>query len=879
MYQDLFGEGSFIGKGIYDVDAFERALQGRFPDNRILSHDLVEGCYARSGLLSDVQVYEEYPARYSADVSRRHRWIRGDWQLLRWLLPWVPGAAGRRGNPISALSRWKLFDNLRRSLVPVALTLLLLLSWALLPLPGFWTLAVVGIILIPGALACLLDLLRKPKEVLWGQHLTLGPALRLHALLAGRLHAGLPSLRGILQPGRDPAHALADAGVAPPAAGMERVQRGQTAIAVNSLAASWRTMWIGPALALAAAGLSRGRAAHRIAGGLADLGALGLSPSIAWWISRPVPPRAAHLTAEQTVFLRKLARKTWDFFETFVGPEDNWLPPDNYQEQPVARIAHRTSPTNIGLSLLANLSAYDFGYITAGQLAERTANAFHTMQALERHRGHFYNWYDTQSLKPLLPIYISTVDSGNLAGHLLTLRPGLLAMPDQPIVSPRWFDGLSDTFGILVDANGGLRCPPNWLACRRSWRHAGEQPPATLPAIRVLLERLETAATGAVNGPHRFDTRRWARALAAQCRAALEDIGSARARRVRGHPHAARSGGAARRRAAGRARAGADRGGRTAWPRRRASSRRWSTTSCSTAPVSLLTIGYNVAEHRADQSYYDLLASEARLCSFVAIAQGQLPQDNWFAMGRLLVTAGGEPMLLSWSGSMFEYLMPLVVMPTYENTLLDQTYKAAVARQIEYGEQRGVPWGVSESGYNAVDAQLNYQYRAFGVPGTGLKRGLADDLVVAPYASALALMVAPEEACANLERLSERGLRGDLRFIRSHRLYAFARAARTAPRRGSLFHGASPGHEPALVRASAAGPPDAETVRQRPACSRRPRCCCRSACRGPWRSIRAWRRFPICAPRPAAGRRRCASSATRIRRRPNCSSCRTAGTT
>ena len=243
----------------------------------------------------------------------------------------------------------------------------------------------------------------------------------------------------------------------------------------------------------------------------------------------------------------------------------------------------------------------------------------------------------------------------------------------------------------------------------------------------------------------------------------------------------------------------------------------------------LLAIGYNVGERRRDSSYYDLLASEARLCSFVAIAQGQLPQESWFALGRLLTTAGGEPMLLSWSGSMFEYLMPLLVMPTYENTLLDQTYQAAVERQIEYGRQRGVPWGISESGYNTVDVHLNYQYRAFGVPGLGLKRGLAEDLVIAPYASALALMVAPEEACLNLQRLAAEGLEGQVRLLRGHRLHAVASAARTIERGGALLHGASPGHEPALV-----SPTCCWTVRCRSAsspirCSRRPCCCCRSA--------------------------------------------------
>ena len=756
VYQDLFGEGSFIGKCIYDVDAFECALKGRFPENRILSHDLVEGCYARSGLLSDVQVYEEYPARYSADVSRRHRWIRGDWQLLRWLLPWVPGSTGQRRNTVSALSRWKLFDNLRRSVVPVALTLLFPLTWVFLPLPGFWTLAIFGIVLLPGLFACLLDFVRKPTEVLWGQHLTSSArCASTHTSQSAFTLACLPyeayfNLDAIV---RTLWRMLVARRMLEWNVSSEAGPGGG-----NSLPEAWRTMWTGPAVALASfAYLTAWRpSALLVAGPIAALWVM--SPSIAWWISRPAPPRASRLTVEQTVFLRKLARKTWDFFETFAGPEDNWLPPDNYQEHPVARIAHRTSPTNIGLSLLANLAAYDFGYITAGQLAERTASAFQTMQTLERYRGHFLNWYDTQSLKPLLPIYVSTVDSGNLASHLLTLRQGLLTAPDQRIVNPRLFDGLDDTLAILVDANGGS-VPAELAAAQRELEGVRERRPATIAAIRPLLERVEKAATSAVDGPYRFEGRRWARALAAQSRAALLELAFLAPDGIEGIPTlrevAALPGDAPQ---AEHARA------------RMAATERLAPQAGGFAEMEydflfdrarhLLSIGYNVAEHRADASYYDLLASEARLCSFVGIAQGHLPQDNWFAMGRLLVTAGGEPMLLSWSGSMFEYLMPLVIMPTYENTLLDHTYNAAVTTQIEYGAHRGVPWGVSESGYNAVDAHLNYQYRAFGVPGTGLKRGLADDLVIAPYASALALIVAPEAACRNLEKLSEEGFEG-----------------------------------------------------------------------------------------------------------------------
>jgi cellobiose phosphorylase len=810
VYQDLFHEGSFIGKGIYDVDAFQRVLKGRFPENRILSHDLVEGCYARAGLLSDVQLYEEYPSRYSADVSRRHRWIRGDWQIARWLLPRVPGPDGsHQKNPLSGLSRWKILDNLRRSLVPSALTLLLFLGWTALSPAWLWTLAVLGIFLIPPGVASLLDLFRKPGDVLPIQHLaaTVRSAGRSMAQAAFTL-ACLPyeaffSLDAIVRTAWRMWVSHKRLLEWNPSGDSDR-HRGA------DLAASCRTMWIAPfmaAVTMVYLAISRPTALG-VAGPI--LGLWFFSPAVAWWISRPLSRRGARLTADQTLFLRKLSRKTWAFFETFVGPEDHWLPPDNYQEHPAAVVGHRTSPTNMGLALLANLSAFDFGYLPAGQLIERTSKALHTMERLERHRGHFYNWYDTQSLKPLQPTYISTVDSGNLAGHLLTLRPGLLALIDQEILGARWLDGLSDTLGVLVDIAGGAEgtAQVQFAQFQKDLASASASRPTTLRATRQCLDQLAASAEDVIRGLEsepESQTLSWARALARQCRGTLEDLTFLapwvllpsfpnRLGEFRGFDEMP----TLRELATCDVEwlpAIEDRLGLNATPEEcewLGQIRRLITESSRHARARiaaiedlalqsgefahleydflfdkarhLLAIGYNVDERRRDSSYYDLLASEARLSTFVAIAQGQLPQESWFSLGRLLTSIGGEPILLSWSGSMFEYLMPLLVMPTYENTLLDRTYKTAVERQIEYGKKCGLPWGMSESGYNAIDVRLNYQYRAFGVPGLGLKRGLADDLVIAPYASALALMVAPEEACLNLQRLVTEGLEGKYGF-------------------------------------------------------------------------------------------------------------------
>ncbi len=821
VYQDVFREGSFIGKGIYDVDAFEQALNGHFPENRILSHDLLEGCYARSGLLSDVQLYEEHPSTYGSDISRRQRWIRGDWQLVGWLLPLVPGPGKRRlRNPLSMLSQWKLFDNLRRSLVPAALALLLLLGWTVLPHPWLWTLAVIAVLLLPAASALVVDLLRKPDEVLPRQHLAAA------ASVAGR-HAAQMVLTLAFLPYEATVNLDAIARTAwrklitqrrllewNPSAGDEPDRRRfDNTTSRAELTTSLRSMWIAPVIATTAAVLVRVLAPSALAMAGPILFLWFVSPGIAWWISRPLVRREARLTMDQTLFLRKLTRRTWAFFETFVAADDHWLPPDNCQEHPVVSVAHRTSPTNMGLSLLANLAAYDFGFIPAGQLLLRTANAMGTMKTLDRHEGHFYNWYDTQSLKPLPPLYVSAVDSGNLAGHLLTLRAGLLALADDRILNARWFEGLSDTVQILTDAVGGT-APPSLVRLKRDLETAYDSRPATIAAARQWLDRLHTsvaevaAQVAAIHGldsasadASASETTFWANALVRQCRNMQEELAFLAPWSVL--PAAPNGVGdlvgideiptlrelaalevellpvIERRRCADASpadRAGLDELGRIVAEASRCATERMAeiehlVLQCDDLARMeydflydkarhLLTIGYNVGERRRDSSFYDLLASEARLSSFVAISQGQLPQENWFALGRLLTTVGGHSVLLSWSGSMFEYLMPLLVMPTYDNTLLDQTYRVVVERQIAYGKQRGVPWGISECGYNSVDASLNYQYRAFGVPGLGLKRGLAEDLVIAPYASALALMVAPEESCVNLQRLAADGLAG-----------------------------------------------------------------------------------------------------------------------
>ena len=806
VYQDIFEEGSFVGKGIYEVDTLQRALGGRLPENRILSHDLLEGAYARAGLVSDVVLFEDYPSTYAADVSRRYRWMRGDWQIARWLFGGVPGAGGRATrNPISLLSRWKVLDNLRRSLVPIALLVLLLAGWRMPGAALFATLVVAGILLFPGLLAAAAELARRPTELPRHLHTReIGRALGRQLLREGFALACLP-YDAFVAFGAIARTAVRVFITRRKLLEWQTARDAQRGARDRDVAGAYLTMWVAPFGAIAAAvGLGiQHRAALPSAAPVIALWAL--APGLVGWLGRRLRPPRPQLNVSDLVFLRTLARRTWRFFETFVGPEDNHLPPDNFQENLPQGRAHRTSPTNIGMALVANLAAYDFGYVSAGEVIERTNLTMRAMDRLARHRGHFYNWYDTRTLEPLLPMYVSTVDSGNLAGVLLTLAAGLNEMPEHKLLRGELFAGLCDTLDLIAQA--APAAAPRFADPIAALRTQLERPPATLLEARVLLARLVSSArelTSLVSSAAVDELTVWAGAFETQCRRAFDqlsqvapwvelppapELGELReslARLDQG-PTLAETARLDETLVPALDRALAETARDAAAPDRhhqwltqlraalllaseRAAARivelrRLAVRCAEISDIDfsflydkdrrLLSIGYNVGDHRLDASFYDLLASEARLASYVAIAQGKLPQEHWFSLGRLLTTSGGKTALLSWSGSMFEYLMPLLIMPTYDGTLLGDTYRGVVDRQIEFGHEHGVPWGVSESGYNKTDAQLNYQYRAFGVPGLGFKRGRAEDLVIAPYASAMALMVEPEAACANLRRLAQ----------------------------------------------------------------------------------------------------------------------------
>ncbi|HEY8259286.1 MAG TPA: glucoamylase family protein [Gemmatimonadales bacterium] len=744
VYQDLYGEGSFTGKGIYDVEAFERATAGRFPENTLLSHDLIEGSYARAGLATDIMVYDDYPTRYLTFTRRKHRWIRGDWQLLDWLGRRVPGPDGPERNRLPLLSRWKILDNLRRSTVEIAQLAFLVAGWTILPGSPFrWTVLGLLAIAAPWIVSLLLALVRPPLDKSWRAYYAT---------------VGLDAITSLQQVALAIAFLPHQAWVSADAIGrtlwrlfvtrrclLEWQTASQSERMTGGLSA-WTTMW--PAVALTALvlavvsrvwwPLSPGQSSWPILLAVLPLGMLWIvSPVIANALSAPVVRREHRIPSSRRGDALRYALLHWHYFDKQVGADTGYLVPDNLQEDPETVVAMRTSPTNVGLQLLATVSACDLGFITVADMTARLELVLRTLERMRRFRGHFYNWYDLTTLAVLEPPYISTVDSGNLAGHFIALRQACLEIIARPQGGERTWRAL-DT-GLAIAA-GQLSDQP---AARAHLREA----------------RAAITAAGVLGTPASLDAileplRHIREALGRDAPVALQWVDWCI--RVLGE-HAAID---------PRPPAGTDLGARLEAIAERAYAYAMEMDFRFLFDESrkLFAIGYQQASHGLDPSYYDLLASEARLASFVAVAKGDVPVDHWFRLGRTLTHAAGETALVSWSGSMFEYLMPSLVMQSFPFTLLDQTYAGAVRRHIAHGSEHGVPWGVSESAYNVRDRHLTYQYRAFGVPDLALKRGLGRDLVIAPYASALAVLVEPSRALANLEALEQRGALGPYGF-------------------------------------------------------------------------------------------------------------------
>src|SRR5580700_8810358 len=840
VYQDLFHEGSYTGKGIYDLDAFEAAMAGKVKENTLLSHDLFEGIFARAALASDIELFDEFPSHYEVSAARQHRWARGDWQLL----PWIFGHGGlskqeRRKVSIPAISRWKMIDNLRRTLSAPCMLLLMVAGWLLPQVsPWMWTRFVLATIAIPALIPFLFGLNARLSGISKRSHfrdvlsdLSLG-ASQIALTITFIAYQGwlmtdaiVRTLVRLLFTRRNL---------------LQWVTAAQAKHAVDlSLWASYGRM-VASVLVAFAALLAVAVLRPQALWAAIPFAALWIAaPAVARWISIPPPVEDVEpLSAADTKALRTICRRTWRFFEKFVTAEDRFLPPDNFQEDPKPVVAHRTSPTNIGLYLLSTLAARDMGWLGAQEVADRLEATLHTMSEMELYRGHLYNWYDTHRLVPLDPKYVSSVDSGNLAAHLLVLGNGCREIIQEPFAAARPFTGVADSLNLLREALEEI------ADTQRTHTVTRKQLANALDSLFVLLdpvpigarqwaarflaiqEHAQTVADIAqalaqeLGAPADSELCAWAEAARANLESYARDARImipwlrlepsevlAMAERpqeqvpewvaiessFRQLPALAdvpdRCEYAVRELAALRERLGSDTTTNREILRRidalttaftgaardaSALTRRLVAIAHTCQSMfdgmdftflfdtsrKLFSIGFRGTDGTLDGNCYDLLASEARLASFIAIAKGEVPASHWFRLGRALTPVGRGLALISWSGSMFEYLMPDLVMRSPANSMLSQTYEQVVARQIEYGEERSVPWGISESAFNARDMDFTYQYSGFGVPGLGLKRGLSEDLVIAPYATALAAMIRPAAAVENFERLTQAGGKG-----------------------------------------------------------------------------------------------------------------------
>ncbi|MDF2925697.1 MAG: glycosyltransferase [Paenibacillaceae bacterium] len=675
-YQDAMEQGIFTGKGIFQVEAFDSVLGNRFPENRVLSHDLLEGGFLRAGFLADIELIDDSPATFLSHQKRLHRWTRGDWQLLPWLK-----RQSRNGQEelvptdLSLVTRWQIVDNLRRSLLQPVLMATLLLAAPLLPGSAVrWYTVVLLTLFLPVVrqLLTVYTLLVRPGslvntfvQVLIGlMTLPFQSMMLMDAAIRTLYRLGI-SRRRLLEWVNQ--------------SEVDRLSGRKGVPALSGMTGGYLL------IVLMAAGLvAGGGTAVRIMGGAMVI-LWSVAPAVIRWLDQAPVHSRQEFAPEEARELHKLAREIWSFYEDYVTGKDHDLPPDNVQFEPDRGIAHRTSPTNIGLYLTCLFAARDFGFIDTPALVERLERTVGTIERMEKWEGHLYNWYDTVTLAPLNPVYVSTVDSGNFVACLMTAREGLLERIDS---------GLDDTGRYSRGRKD------RWSRQEFEVAFAEELSPSGTAAFLSrgsrLADRID-ALIRATNFRALYDPK-----------------------------------------------------------------------------TNLFSLGYHVKQRALDNVLYDLMASEARQASFVAIALGQISVSHWNALGRTLTKVDGRPVLLSWSGTMFEYLMPWLLLRTYRNTLWDSTYQAVVRRQIDYARKRGVPFGISESGYYAFDHQMNYQYRAFGVPGLGFKRGLEQDLVLAPYATVMALPFAGKEALQSLGEMEKLGARGP---------YGYYEAVDCTPRR------------------------------------------------------------------------------------------------
>ncbi|NLI60079.1 MAG: glycosyl transferase [Clostridiales bacterium] len=802
VYQDLFCEGIFTGKGIYDVDVFNDVLREAIPENSVLSHDLLEGSYIRAGLVTDIQLIDGYPSNYISYAMRLHRWVRGDWQLIPWMSSRVFNFKKEKvNNPLTIMSKWKVFDNLRRSLLSPSLFLLLTLGLTVLPRSDwFW----LGIFSITLALPLLMDLVssligrmgsykQSPIDIL---HDTKNLAMQIILTFVFLAHQAYLMTDAIVRTLVRVFFTRKNLLEWVTAADTDRRFKG-------SLEDYWKKML--PAM-IVAVGFFIWVVLLRSSSLLIPLTISIiwlLSPLIAHRISQPKYKETPELSEEQIHKLRMIGRNTWKYFDEFVSSQDNWLPPDNYQEEPKIGLAHRTSPTNIGIALVATLSARDLGYISSSNVLDRLENTFKSLRKLETWKGHFYNWYDTLTLQPLKPRYVSSVDSGNLACYLILLKQGINELLSRPLIGREMILGLKDS--IILDFEKKGRSIPSLI------RMLEARETVTLTEWKLTLNQLDEIGDYTDRQIEEFkneieEVAPWVDLLLETPKSILGENGLSEEikenfhklmdslnrdfsfkrilddyndildnlskvilslRRTRpsekqyqeitswlkqleialGESHM-------------EARKIAKRIKRlVAWIEE--IFHKMDFGALYDEKKELFSIGYDIEADELQDVHYDLLASEARQTSFIAIAKGDIPQKHWFKLARSLTLVGDSRCLLSWGGTMFEYLMPLLIMKNYNNTLWNETYQTVIKGQKQYGDQRHVPWGVSESAFYAFDLKLNYQYKAFGVPKLGLKTGLIKDIVVSPYASIMALTIDPLATMKNIENLVAEGMQGN----------------------------------------------------------------------------------------------------------------------
>ncbi|HKK45933.1 MAG TPA: glucoamylase family protein, partial [Balneolaceae bacterium] len=786
IYQDLFGEGVYTGKGIYDVKVFDQVIGDRFPENTILSHDLLESTYLRSALLTDVELFDDYPTTYLSYTKRNHRWIRGDWQILFWLFRKVPAPENKAPNPINVVSRWKIFDNLRRSLNPAALLLFLLFGWILLPGSALvWTAAVFGIVAFPIYSSFSTDVFRRPERVGWKLYFEkLRIDLRMNTMQSITSFLFLPHQAAI---SLDAIFRTLYRLFISKRKLLEWTSASQVERQANeTMLGYWKTMWpniVWGALSLILVAIFDNPVLV-IATPICIVWIL--TPQLAFFLERDPQIDRQELKARELDELKGYARRTWHFFEQYMNEDHSWLPPDNVQEEPYIGPVGRTSPTNIGLALVSIITAHEMGYITLSAMIDRLENTINAMQMLDRYRGHFYNWYSTKLGEVLSPSYISTVDSGNLAASLLVVQQYLQNLGPKRWPSPAFWEGLDETIKVveellkeLSDSGGQKKLYENLSEKVKGIKEElPKETPANIAAWQDALNRIHLKAkelkeVNLTILQKEFEDLKygewkdWFSRPYVQIDSQLQEIREYLSKN-------------------GQVSAASNTPNvevnflRVVKPMEKKLRQAENLANiCRTlvegmdftlvfnANRELFSIGYNVDHAIQDKGTYDLLASEARLASFIAIAKGDIPPEHWFRLSRRLTSIEKNEILLSWGGTIFEYLMPLLFMSRYDKTLLSHTYEQVVNWQKNYGALRHKPWGFSESGYNILSLELHYQYRAFGAPGLGLRRGLAEDYVVAPYASMLAMMVHPEEALKNLEELQEEGAYGTNGFYES----------------------------------------------------------------------------------------------------------------